>query len=77
MTTHTTWEETDEPTTVTSLASYAFEYIAAARSVNGDVEENDFFNVLSPVPAYFLVIRGIEPTFKGVFEIPWHRSARG
>jgi hypothetical protein len=59
-----TWAEADARTTATGLARYAFEYITAARLVDADDREEDPFNLVSPVPAYFLISHGIELTFR-------------
>lgn len=54
----------DDRTTSTGLARYAFEYIQAARLVDGDAAEREPHRATSPIPAYFLAHHGIELTLK-------------
>ena len=54
----------DEQTTATGLARYAFEYIEAAMLVDADAAEKMPGNMISPTPAYFLALHGIELTLK-------------
>jgi len=57
-------ENIDDRTTPVGLARYAYEYIEAARLVDthlGKSHEHDF---VSPIPAYFLALHGIELTLK-------------
>jgi hypothetical protein len=54
----------DERTTATGLARYAYEYIDAARLVDSNHGKSPEFELVSPVPAYFLASHGIELTLK-------------
>ncbi len=54
----------EERTTPTGLARYAFEYIDAARLVDTHHGKRPGFELVSPVPAYFLAAHGIELTLK-------------
>ena len=54
----------DDRTTAVGLARYAFEYISAARLVDDHAAESKPGIQISPVPAYFLALHGIELTLK-------------
>jgi hypothetical protein len=54
----------EERTTARGLARYAYEYIEAARLVDQHHEVRNGNESVSPIPAYFLVIHGIELTLK-------------
>jgi len=54
----------DERTTAIGLARYAYEYIDAARLVDGDYADKHPGELISPMPAYFLAHHGIELTLK-------------
>lgn len=54
----------DERTTAVGLARYAYEYLAAARLVDRDAADRHPGQPISPVPAYFLALHGIELTLK-------------
>lgn len=59
--TPTTEENGDDRTTPIGLARYAYEYIEAARLVDKELGIHD---LISPIPAYFLALHGIELTLK-------------
>ena len=54
----------DDRTTAVGLARYAFEYIEAALLVDEHDADARPGNQISPVPAYFLALHGIELTLK-------------
>lgn len=54
----------EERTTAIGLARYAYEYIEAARLVDGDYADKHPGSQISPIPAYFLAHHGIELTLK-------------
>lgn len=54
----------EERTTPIGLARYAYEYIEAARLVDGDYADKHPGKQISPIPAYFLAHHGIELTLK-------------
>lgn len=56
--------EEDERTTATGLARYAYEYIEAAMLVDRHHGARPGFELVSPVPAYFLASHAIELTLK-------------
>ena len=54
----------DERTTAIGLARFAYEYIDAAMLVDQEHGSRRGFERVSPVPAYFLALHGIELSFK-------------
>ncbi len=54
----------DDRTTAIGLARYAYEYIEAARLVDKGLGKQDKHTFISPIPAYFLALHGIELTLK-------------
>lgn len=54
----------DDRTTAIGLARYAYEYIDAAMLVDKQHGERQGFEHISPIPAYFLAMHGIELTLK-------------
>jgi len=54
----------DDRTTAIGLARFAYEYIDAARLVDEHHGGRPGFERISPVPAYFLAMHGIELTLK-------------
>ncbi|MGY2492366.1 hypothetical protein [Cupriavidus sp. CP313] len=60
----TTTEDGDDRTTAVGLARFAYEYIAAARIVDEHLGKGSAYAVVSPTPAYFLALHGIELTLK-------------
>ena len=47
-----------------SFVQYGYEYIEAARLVDSEIGGQDGFEFVSPTPAYFLAMHGIELTLK-------------
>lgn len=60
----TTATNEDDRTTAIGLARYAYEYIEAALLVDEHDADARPGNQISPVPAYFLALHGIELTLK-------------
>ena len=56
--------ERNSRTTAIGLARYAKEYIDAALVVDIEMGKGDEYAFVSPIPAYFLLVHGIELTFK-------------
>lgn len=54
----------EDRTTSTGLARYAYEYIQAARLVDKELGKHHIHDFVSPIPAYFLALHGIELTLK-------------
>lgn len=54
----------EERTTAIGLARYAYEYIEAAMLVDRHHGARPGFELISPIPAYFLATHGIELTLK-------------
>lgn len=54
----------EQRTTAIGLARYAYEYIEAARLVDQHAADANPGSQISPVPAYFLAVHGIELTLK-------------
>ena len=54
----------DDRTTAIGLARYAYEYIEAARLVDKELGKQHKHVLISPIPAYFLALHGIELTLK-------------
>jgi len=54
----------DFRTTSIGLARYAYEYIEAARLVDSHLGKAPIHDFVSPIPAYFLALHGIELTLK-------------
>lgn len=54
----------EDRTTATGLARYAREYIDAANLVDREIGQRPGYELISPVPAYFLASHGIELTLK-------------
>jgi len=54
----------EERTTAAGLARYAFDYIEAAMVVDQHSQRVDPDNQISPMPAYYMAMLGIELTFK-------------
>ena len=59
-----TTDEDEYRTTATGLARFAYEYIDAAMLVDERHGQRPGFEHISPVPAYFLAMHGIELTLK-------------
>lgn len=57
------WDDEDR-TTALGLARYAYEYIAAAILVDEHHAEHRGVDAITPMPAYFLAMHGIELTLK-------------
>ena len=57
-------ENGDDRTTPIGLARYAYEYIQASRLVDKELGKHHIHDFVSPIPAYFLALRGIELTLK-------------
>lgn len=56
--------DAEERTSAVGLARYAFEYIKAAALVDEDAAKKSQRYMVSPIPAYFLAVHGIELTLK-------------
>lgn len=46
------------------FARYAYEYIESARLIDDTIGRRDEHNIISPIPAYYLAMHGIELTLK-------------
>ncbi|KVF71609.1 hypothetical protein WS75_21825 [Burkholderia sp. FL-7-2-10-S1-D7] len=57
-------DDSEDRTTATGLARYAYEYIAAAMVLDRTHAEKHPGEQISPIPAYFLAHHGIELTLK-------------
>lgn len=56
--------EEDAETHAAGFARYAYEYIEAARLIDDTIGRRDEHNFVSPIPAYYLAMHGIELTLK-------------
>lgn len=54
----------DGRTTAIGLARYAYEYLEAARVVDSTVGQKPGFELVSPIPAYYLALHSIELSLK-------------
>ncbi|MGF6812212.1 hypothetical protein OKW30_007404 [Paraburkholderia sp. Clong3] len=54
----------NEQTSAMGLARYAYEYIEAAHVVDEQIGSQNGYELVSPIPAYFLAMHGIELTLK-------------
>jgi hypothetical protein len=54
----------DEPASAIGCARYAYDYIDAARIVDKEIGRRPEYALVSPMPAYFLAMHGIELTLK-------------
>ena len=54
----------EERTTAIGLARYAYEYLEAAILVDKTIGERPGFEIVSPIPAYFLALHSIELSLK-------------
>jgi hypothetical protein len=57
-------DDEEQRTTALGLLRYGFDYIDAARIVDESKVEEPAFARISPIPAYFLALHGIELTLK-------------
>lgn len=56
--------EDDAKLHAAGFARYAYEYIEAARLIDDTIGQRDEHNFVSPIPAYYLAMHGIELTLK-------------
>ncbi|MBT2791942.1 hypothetical protein [Paraburkholderia strydomiana] len=54
----------EDKTHAIGFARYAYDYIEAARTVDETIGAQEGHEIVSPVPAYFLAMHGIELTLK-------------
>lgn len=54
----------DDRTTAIGLARYAYDYLDAAMVVDRTIGERPGYEILSPIPAYFLALHSIELSLK-------------
>jgi hypothetical protein len=57
-------DDEEQRTTALGLLRYGFDYIDAARIVDNSKQDHPAFAIVSPIPAYFLALHGVELTLK-------------